>query len=355
MRKSLPLFLIAATTILSCPTAWAQQGKGLDVYFIDVEGGQSTLFVTPAGQSLLIDTGWAGGRDADRIVGVAKQAGLAQIDYLVTTHYHGDHVGGLADLAAKFPIKTFVDHGPAAEETLSVPQSYATYLKVREKGQHIEAKLGAHLPIKGADFEVVAAAAQTIAKPLPGAGAANPLCAEFQPKDEVKDPLIAGENKQSVGMVISLGKFRMIDFGDLTWNKEHDLACPNNLIGTIDLYVVSHHGQDISSLPMLVHAMHPRVAVMDNGAKKGGAVATFETLKKSPGLEDLWQLHYAVDAGDHNSPEPLIANLGTGGTLMTGVPDEGTPNYIKVTARADGSFTVTNTRNGNHKEYGPHK
>src|ERR1017187_3173359 len=120
------------------------------------------------------------------------------------------------------------------------------------------------------------------------------------------------------------GKFRMVDFGDLTWNKEHDLACPNNLIGQIDLYLVSHHGQDISSLPMLVHAMHPRVAVMNNGAKKGGAVATFETLKSSPGLENLWQLHYAEDAGDHNMPKEFIANLGVGGTSATGVPDEGT-------------------------------
>jgi competence protein ComEC len=355
MCKSLPYFLIAAATILSCPTAWAQQGKGLDVYFIDVEGGQSTLFVTPAGQSLLVDTGWAGGRDADRIVDVAKQAGITQIDYLVTTHYHGDHVGGVVELAAKIPIKTFVDHGPSAEETRNVPQAYAAYLTVREKGQHILAKLGEHLPVKGADFEVVSAAAETINKSLPGAGAANPLCAEFQPKDEVKDPLIAGENKQSVGMVISLGKFRMVDFGDLTWNKEHDLACPNNLVGTIDLYIVSHHGQDISSLPMLVHAMHPRVAVMDNGAKKGGAVATFETLKKSPGLEDLWQLHYAVDAGDHNAPEQFIANLGKGGTLQTGVPDEGAVYYIKVAAQADGGFTVTNSRNQNRKEYGPHR
>jgi competence protein ComEC len=354
MRKTLQ-FLIAATVALTCATAWAQQGKGLDIYFIDVEGGQSTLFVTPSGQSLLVDTGWAGPRDAGRIADAAKQAGITQIDYLVTTHYHGDHVGGVVDLASKIPIKTFVDHGPSAEETRSVPQNYAAYLTVREKGQHILAKLGEHLPIKGADFQIVSAAAETIAKPLSGAGMANPLCADFQPKDEVKDPLIAGENKQSVGMVISLGKFRMVDFGDLTWNKEHDLACPNNLVGTIDLYVVSHHGQDISSLPMMVQAMHPRVAVMDNGAKKGGAIATFETLKKSPGLEDLWQLHYAVDAGDHNSPEQFIANLGVGGTPATGVPDEGTVYSIKVAARADGSFTVTNTRNGSHKDYGPHK
>jgi competence protein ComEC len=354
MRKTLP-FLIAAAVALSCAIAWAEARKGLEVYFIDVEGGQSTLFVSPSGQSLLVDTGWPGARDADRIVGVAKQAGITQLDYLVLTHYHGDHAGGVVDLASRIPIKTFIDHGPNAEETLNSPKNYAAYLTVREKGRHLVAKPGDRLPIKGVSFQVVSAAAQTIAKPLPGAGAANPLCADFQPKDEVKDPLIAGENKQSVGMVISLGKFRMVDFGDLTWNKERDLACPKNLVGTIDLYVVSHHGQDISSLPMLVKAMHPRVAIMDNGAKKGGAVATFQTLKTSPGLEDLWQLHYAEGATDHNAPEQFIANTGVGGTVQTGVPDEATPNYIKVAAMPDGSFTVTNSRNGYHKEYAAHK
>jgi len=238
---------------------------------------------------------------------------------------------------------------------LGTPKNYAAYLTVREKGQHIEVKPGDRIPIKGIDVQVVSAAAQTITKPLPGAGAANPLCADFQAKDETKDPLVGGENKQSVGMVFTLGKFRMVDFGDLTWNKEHDLVCPNNLVGTVDLYVVSHHGQDISSLPMLVHAMRPRAAVMDNGAKKGGAVATFETLKTSPGLEDLWQLHYAMDAGDHNSSEQFIANTGVGGTVVTGVPDETTVYAIKVAARGDGSFTVTNTRTGNHKDYGSRK
>jgi hypothetical protein len=165
------------------------------------------------------------------------------------------------------------------------------------------------------------------------------------------DPLIAGENKQSVGMVISFGKFRVGDFGDLTWNKEHDLACPNNLIGALDVYIVSHHGQDISSNPVLVHAERPRVAIMDNGANKGGAVATFETLKSSPGLEDLWQLHYAVDAGDHNMSEKFIANQGKGGTSASGVPDEGSVSYIQLTARPDGSFSVKNSRNGFQKDY----
>ena len=195
MRKSLR-FLFLPVMALSSAMAWAQSPKSLNVYFIDVEGGQSTLFVTPAGQSLLVDTGWAGGRDADRIVAVAKQAGLKQIDYMVLTHYHGDHAGGLVDLASRFPIKNFVDHGPPMEETRNVPKTFAGYLPVREKGQHILAELGTHLPIKGADFTVVSAAAETITKALPGAGAANPLCAGSLPKDEAKDDLIAGENKQ---------------------------------------------------------------------------------------------------------------------------------------------------------------
>jgi competence protein ComEC len=354
MRSRLIILVAAVAAIaLPYPIRGAQKGKALDVYFIDVEGGQSTLFVSPSGQSMLVDTGWPGERDAGRIVSVAKQAGVSQIDYLVLTHYHGDHAGGVVDLASKIPIRTFVDHGPNVEQILNTPNNYSAYLPLRDKGKHILATPGEELPVKGLQITVVSAAAETIAKPLPGAGAANPSCADFQPKDEVKDPIIGGENKASVGMVISLGKFRMVDFGDLTWNKEHDLACPNNLIGTIDLYVVSHHGQDISSLPMLVHAMQPRVAVMDNGAKKGGAVATFETLKSSPGLEDLWQLHYAEGAGDHNSREQFIANTGTGGTVLTGVPGETTANYIKVEARPDGSFTVTNSRNGYHKDYGP--
>ncbi len=350
MRKRLCL-AIAIAIGLASPAVRAQQKKALEVYFIDVEGGQSTLFVSPSGQSMLVDTGWAGTRDAGRIASVAKLAGVSQIEYLVLTHYHGDHAGGVVELAGLIPIRHFVDHGPSQEETRNVPQTYAAYLKIRGEGQHILAKPGDKIPVAGIDVQVISSAAETITKPLAGAGAANPLCAGFVPKDETLDPLVGGENKQSVGMVISLGKFRVGDFGDLTWNKEHDLACPNNLIGSLDVYIVSHHGQDISSLPMLVHAEAPRVAIMDNGAKKGGAVATFETLKTSPGLEDLWQLHYAVDAGDHNMPEKFIANEGVGGTAQTGVPDEGVVNYIQLTARPDGSFTVKNSRNGYQKEY----
>jgi beta-lactamase superfamily II metal-dependent hydrolase len=342
MRKRI-VFLVTAA-VFSCSIVRAQQRTALDIYFVDVEGGQSTLFVSPSGQSLLVDTGFAGTRDADRIASVAKQAGLTEINYLVITHYHGDHVGGVPELAARVPIRTFIDHGPFMEQTRNVPENFEAYAAVRDKGQHIVAKPGDKLPIKGINVQVVSSATALITKPLRGAGAKNPLCADFQPKDEVKDPLLAGENAQSVGMVISLGKFRMVDFGDLTWNHEHGLACPKNLIGTVDLYLTTHHGQNISGLPMLVYALHPRAAVMNNGAKKGGAADTFQILHHSPGLADLWQLHYAVDAGsENNSAEQFIAN-----------PDETTAYYIQVTARQDGSFAVKNSRNGYHKEYGPH-
>jgi beta-lactamase superfamily II metal-dependent hydrolase len=354
MRKLVAPFFVIAIILLQT-NAWARTGKALTVYFIDVEGGQSTLLVSPSGQSLLIDAGWPGTRDADRIMAVVKQAGITQIDYMILTHYHVDHAGGVPELASRIPIRNFVDHGPTNDPLVNVPQYYAAYIKVREKGQHILAKPGDKIPITGIDVQVVSAASNTIMEPLPGAGAPNPLCADFQPKDETKDPMVGGENKQSVGSVISLGKFRMSDFGDLTWNKEHDLACPNNLIGTVDVYVVSHHGKETSSLPIMIHAMRPRVAVMNNGANKGAEIPTFVTLKSSPGLEDLWQLHYGVEAATRNSPEQFLANLGTAGTKDSGVPDESPANYIKMTARADGSFTMTNSRNGFSKEYAARK
>jgi competence protein ComEC len=343
MKKRMALFLGAFFFLFTSFTR-AQKSSDLKIYFVDVEGGQSTLFVSPSGESLLIDTGFPGARDADRIAAVAKQASLTEITYLLITHYHGDHVGGVPELATRIPIRTFVDHGPIMEQTLNVPASFAAYAPVREKGEHIIAKPGDKLPVKGIDVQFISAAQQVITKPLKGGGGDNPLCSEFQPKDESKDILLAGENAASVGSVISLDKFRMVDFGDLTWNHEHDLACPKNLIGTVDLYLTTHHGQDISGLPMLVYAMKPRAVIMNNGAKKGGAVATFEIIHHMPMPADLWQLHFATGAAENNSPEKFIANL-----------DETTANYIQVTAKSDGGFRVTNSRNGYSQEYPAHK
>ena len=316
----------------------AAQPHTLDIYFIDVEGGQATLIVAPSGESMLVDTGWAGfnDRDADRIAAAVRKAGRSQIDYLVITHYHADHVGGVPSLAARVPIRTFVDHGPTVETGDQPAALYNHYLETRAKGRHVLARPGDALPVKGLDVRIVSAAGDLIAKPLPGAGKPNPLCADYKPGDP--DP---SENARSVGMVLTFGKFRMLDLGDLTWNKEHDLVCPNNLLGTVDLYLTTHHGMNISGSPVLVHAVHPRVAVMNNGARKGGVASAWQIVRSSPGLEDLWQLHYAVAGGaDHNVAEALIANV-----------DETTGHEITIVAHRDGSFEVSNGRNGNSKTY----
>jgi competence protein ComEC len=319
-------------------TVAAQGQKPLDVYFIDVEGGQATLVVSPSGESLLVDTGWPGfdGRDADRIAAAAKQAGISKIDYLVITHYHTDHAGGVPQLAARLPIRTFVDHGPTVEQGDAPAKLFGAYTETRAKGRHLQVKPGDKIPIAGVDVQVVAAGGEAITQPLAGGGAANPLCAQFKAKDP--DP---SENARSVGTLFTFGRFRLIDLGDLTWNKEHDLVCPTNKLGTVDVYLTTHHGLDQSGAPVIVHALHPRVAVMNNGAKKGGSPAAWQVVRSSPGLEDLWQLHYAVDGGrDHNVAETFIANL-----------DETSSYGIKLSAHADGSFTITNARNGQSKAY----
>jgi len=316
--------------------------KDLEIYFIDVEGGQATLFVAPSGESLLVDTGWSGhnSRDAARIAAAAKRAGVKKIDYLLITHYHEDHVGGVPQLAAKLPILNFVDHGANVETGQRARELYNAYAEYSAKGHHIQVKPGDAIPIKGLEVTVLTAAGQHIDKPLPGAGAANPFCT--QDKLKARDD---SENAQSVGALITFGSFRAVDLGDLTWNKEHDLVCPDNRVGAVDLYIVTHHGMDLSNSPAIVDALHPRVAIMDNGARKGGSPAAWQTIHSSPGLEDIWQLHYAVDAGkENNAPDAFIANLNELG-------DEG--NWIRVTVRPDGAFTVYNSRNKYTKTYEP--
>jgi len=335
MRTTLTTLLV----LLFCAPARAAQT--LQVYFIDVEGGQATLFVLPSGESLLVDTGWpdAGGRDANRIVSAAQLAGVKQIDYLVVTHYHMDHVGGVPQLAARLPIRTFVDHGSCVEGGPQANQLVAAYKSVRDNGKYLLAKPGDRIPIRGITVQVLTAAGDEISKPLAGAGAPNPLCAGAKRKD--RDP---SENAQSIGLLITYGKFRMIDLGDLTWNKELGLACPNNKIGAVDVYLSTHHGLDQSGAPPLVHALHPLVAIMNNGAKKGGSAEALQTIHSSPGLEDLWQLHYGFDAGKtNNAPEEFIANL----------EEHCQGNWIKLSAEPDGQFTVTNSRNGKTKTYQP--
>jgi competence protein ComEC len=358
---------IAAVLIVSTGAAHTQGQKTLDIYSIDVEGGQSTLFVSPSGESLLVDTGSPGERDVDRIVATAKQAGLTRIDYLVITHYDGDHVGGAKELSDRLPIRTFVDHGPRTppagappltpQAQANIDRLDASYAEGRARGRHLEANAGDKVPVRGLDVQIVSSRGKVIARPLAGAGAGapNPLCRDFTPHD--RD---TSENINSVGMVISgFGRFRMLDLGDLTWNTEHDLVCPNNLLGTVDVYLTTHHGLARSGPPALVHAIGARVAVMNNGPRKGDSRETWDTLKSAPGLEDIWQLHYSVQRPPNpamdekgqpggnglNAQEQFIANL-----------DETTPAhspayFLKISVRQDGSFVVMNARNGYSKEY----
>jgi beta-lactamase superfamily II metal-dependent hydrolase len=365
MRRTSALLL---TLVCCAPIAATQTrtAKTLDIYVVDVEGGNATLLVAPSGESLLIDSGNAGAgavRDATRIVAAAKDAGLTQIDTLVTTHWHGDHFGGMAELAARIPIRHFIDHGPnvqpgaAADEFLQ-----ATYPKLYEKAKHTVAKPGDKVSVAGLNVVVVTSAGETIKAPLAGAGAANPYCASFKPGDNnAEDPM-------SVGVHVTFGRFRAIHLGDLTKNKEFELMCPSNRIGTVDVFLGLHHGVDTSNSEVMVHAVRPRVAIMNNGTRKGGPPEVMKTLHTSPGLEDLWQTHFSELSGqEYTVPGMFIANLideplpaipvapmpapQPGSGAPPAPVHNGAAYWIKVAAQADGSFTVTNARNGFSKTY----
>lgn len=330
------LFWTVASTLSFAAVATA---KPLQIYFIDVEGGQSTLVVSPSGESLLIDTGWPGyeGRDADRILAAAHQAGITQIDYVLITHYHRDHVGGVPQLVDGFKIGTFVDHGPNLEDSQVTRTDYAAYEKAIAGHAHVVVKPGWTIPIKGIEVRVLSAAGDLITKPLAGAGPENPFC-KAEPAATVDDT----ENARSVGVMITYGQFRFLDLGDLTKKKELQLACPSNLLGKVDLFLVTHHGADLSNPKALVWALQPEVAVIDNGARKGASPAAWQIVHDSPGLQDLWQLHYAAGSDrDHNVDADHIANPKEN--------CEGKP--FTVSAEKDGTFTLTNTRTGVQKMY----
>ena len=360
--------LIVVLSVSLCAQSGAR--KTLDIYVIDVEGGNATLVVSPQRESLLIDTGNTGAaatRDAERIVAAAKDAGLQQIDHLITTHWHGDHFGGMAELAKRIPIREFIDHGPNSQPAAATDTFLNdTYPQLYAKAKHTVAKPGDKIAVAGLDVRVVTSAGETIKSPLPGAGKPNPYCAEFKPgQNNAEDP-------QSVGTHITFGRFRAVHLGDLTMNKEFELMCPNNRLGTVDVLLGLHHGQATSNSEVLVHALRPRVAIMNNGIRKGGEPAVMKIINSSPGLENLWQLHFSQLSGqEYTVPGMFIANtVDDEPSVMPIAPmtppqpgAAGTPSpthngnayWIKVSAEQDGSFTVINSRNGFTKKYGVEK
>ena len=364
MRTRIVFLLLA----LSAAVALAQtRSTTLDIYVVDVEGGNAVLFVTPSRESVLIDSGNGGtaaARDAERILAAAKDAGLTQIDHLVTTHYHGDHIGGLAELAARIPIKDFIDHGPNTQPNPATDAFLqGGYQELYSKTKHTVAKPGDKIPVAGVDWRVVTSAKEVIKTPLQGKAAPNAYCAGFTPQTGVN----LTEDDQSLGSFITFGKFRTIHLGDLTLNRQFDLMCPNNRLGTVDLLIAARHGNVNAEL--LAHALRPRVIVTNNGTRKGAQPEAMRIFFSSPNLEDVWQIHFSQLGGqEYTVPGMFIANLfdeqqeampvapftppPQGQQAPPPPAHNGKAYYLKISAQQDGSFTVTNTRNGFTKMYG---
>lgn len=345
-----------AVAAASGPAAAAE--RPLRIVSVDVEGGAATLFVTPEGRSLLIDTGWPEGlggprggpspSSADRIAQAAAALGVHRIDDLIITHYHVDHVGGLKALLGKLPVGEVIDHGPnrepappgAPEKALqwSPSRTYPQYLELTKGLKRVSAKAGDRFEIGSMRLTVVSSDAQPIAHPLKGAGEPGvAVCAETKPM--AKDG--GEENARSVASVITYGRTRIAAFGDLSWNMEARLACPVDLVGPVDVLIVTQHGSEISSNPVSVDELKPIVAVMGNGPIKGGDPGPIRTVSHSPRLEGFWRLHASVRHPETDGPADYIANL-VGGS-------DGHP--IEVDVFKDGTIKAVNTRNGFSRTY----
>ena len=371
--------ILAAALLTSALTVPALAAEGtLKVVSIDVEGGGGTLFVTPEGKSLLIDTGWPSNygllpspdgakNSADRIVAAAKKLGLSKIDYLIITHYHMDHVGGVVDLAKRIPIDTFIDHGPNAEhlppglkDDPQLPGGapdvlYPKYLAVIKGHNHIVAKPGQVIQIGSMTDTIVSSDGVVMAKPLPGAGAPNPACDTAVSKSEKNEGGV--ENTRSVASLLTFGKVKIAAFGDLSWQKERELSCPTGKLGHVNLLVVTQHGSNISSNPASIADMHPDVALMGSGGKKGGDEDPIKAIKASPGLMGFWQTHENFAHPEWDGDKNMVANLNPPASavaaqaksMFSAPPDQGYAIHAEITP--DGKITLTNDRNGYSKTY----
>ena len=335
---------IAPAILLVLVSGPVGMGATLDIYWIDVEGGAATLVATPDGETILMDAGWSGfdGRDADRIAKVlGEEVGKLELDYFIASHFHRDHTGGVAALAERVRIRTFVDHGDSVEvgRNERADELWQSYVDTAGD-KRMRAEPGLRLPLANTEFVFVASRSRFLAEPLAAAGP-NPACRSSSAK-----AIDRGENGKSVGFLIRVGEFEFLDLGDLTWNYEVETACPVNLFGEVDLYQVTHHGMHMSGAPAHIRAIQPLVAVMNNGPRKGGSPATFDALMSTESIVDLWQVHRAVESGaEHNPSEEFIAN--------TGETEGCEAHWIRASVQPDGQFAVTNSRTGFSKNYRP--
>lgn len=357
--KSIPAAALVALPFAAVPAM--AKDDALQMVSIDVEAGGGTLFVTPEGKSLLIDTGnpevstlTGDTPSSARIEKAARALGVKKIDYLITTHYHNDHIGGLEGLLARMPIGTYIDHGPNRETVAqgggeidvnnpppgSTAFHYRNYKRLIGKSKYIAAKAGDVFRIGSMTVTIVMADSQPLPKPLPGAGGDNPFCAGVE-NVPAKSP---DENASSTASLISYGKAKIAVFGDLTWNMENKLFCPIDRVGKVDVYLVTHHGNASSGSPAAVNAMAPIVAIMGNSARKGDNPERAKTITTSPRLQAMWRLHLSTNNPEIAGDPQMIANPDADQT-------KDKFHALRLRIKKDGEVTVINERNGFNKTY----
>jgi competence protein ComEC len=381
---------LKSVLLLSVFAAILPAANTTEFYAIDSEG-KAMLTIAPSGETMLVDLGWTGfgaqGATTNQVVQGLKTIGVKRIDHLLISHFDVDHIGDISELLAAIPVGHCYDHGeiqlppdggaapgrgaapggppagagrgpaPAGQPGAAAPggagrggagnmaessrQSYQKYADACEKIGRTILKPGDKVPIKGLDVQVIHAAGKWITQPLPGAGQPNPACATTTQPALVPRDL---EDNASIGLLYTYGKFRFYDPADLEGYYAHALVCPNNPIGTVDLWSVNVHGQGKGYSAATASALKAPVVIefTDGRMGRGNDASVWDALHALPAVPDIWLLHANKRSGaEKNPPEDFIANIAT--------PDE--MKSLKISAEQSGTFTITNLRNGFSKTY----